>query len=432
MSGSAIGSTRRASALAALVLSVGAALWLAFGPYHLQPGLEGMTALTFKLPEAAGAGDGSPKIDQLRQAARAEIERGLSDEVAIEPEGLSFSQDLVRLNLYAPDEKTISRFLRRIGPADLRFLAVRHDPPALTALDRSTLDAQLANRGPSPSGTRLLIQEVRGGDWVGYTAFVVDERPLVTSADVDDAVVENDILARSGVTVRLKAEAARRFEAYTAGHVGDRVAIVVDGEVLMAPVIEDKMSGDAFISNLKPEEAAILAGRLRSSVKPSLVLLQRSMVGSYAPMIRTLASVLGALAVATWLFAMVVRQQVSVVALSTGISSLAVGLAASLSFGAVLIVSFAPTLVGLAVVAALTVLLLPRRGGPAEGLGARLAVSWPGLVLLAAAPLVGLQIAGRVTGPPESMAMAGVFAGWPVLITTGLGVMAVASRPTRD
>jgi hypothetical protein len=438
MSRSEVGSLRRAAAVAALLLSVAAALWLALGHYHLQLGLEGTTVLTFRLPEAAGAGDESPRARQVRQAARVHIERGLSDEVAILPVGLSFSQDLARLELHAADEKDVSRFLRGIGPADLRLLPVRTEPQPLTASDRLTLDAQLARRGPAPPGTRVLVQ-VQGDQVQGertseayYTALVVEERPLVTSDDVDDAIVKDDFDGRPALHVKLKPEAGTRLEAYTADHLGDRIAMVIDGEVLMAPTIQMKIGSEFLISNVKRDEAARLAERLRSSGRPPLVLLQRSLVGSHASRVRGLAAVLGALAVAAWLFAIAARQRVWAVALAAGVTALAVGLAADVLFGGLLMVSYAPTLGALAIVAAVTAVLSQRRGGPSEGLRDRLATSWPGLALLAAAPLAGILVATRVTGSIKGTAMAAFFAGWPVLIATGLAVIAVASRSDHE
>jgi preprotein translocase subunit SecD len=71
---------------------------------------------------------------------------------------------------------------------------------------------------------------------------------LIGNGDVDAAVVlapdphgAPDAPVR--VTVSLEADGAKRFEAFTAEHVRRRLAILVDGLVMSAPVIVDRIPG---------------------------------------------------------------------------------------------------------------------------------------------------------------------------------------------
>jgi preprotein translocase subunit SecD len=74
----------------------------------------------------------------------------------------------------------------------------------------------------------------------------------------DSRVVTNDDIARSwvlqdgpdrfGVSVELVEPGAQRMRQATAGHLGRPVAILIDGEVVAAPVLRAAISNSAVIS----------------------------------------------------------------------------------------------------------------------------------------------------------------------------------------
>lgn len=69
------------------------------------------------------------------------------------------------------------------------------------------------------------------------------------------------------VTLRLSPESAAAVGAFTRDNVGRRVALMVDGEVVSAPVVREPIAGDVvqISGNMaRPEEAADLAARLAS------------------------------------------------------------------------------------------------------------------------------------------------------------------------
>lgn len=72
----------------------------------------------------------------------------------------------------------------------------------------------------------------------------VVQTPIATDADVESAVAsrsEED--GHWSVLVAFDAAASQRFEEYTAAHVNQRLAIVVDDVVQSAPVIRSKIGG---------------------------------------------------------------------------------------------------------------------------------------------------------------------------------------------
>jgi preprotein translocase subunit SecD len=68
----------------------------------------------------------------------------------------------------------------------------------------------------------------------------------------------------------LTQDAAVRFERFTGGHIGDRLAIVLDNIVLSAPTIESAIRDNGVISNVGSEaDASDLALNLRSGSLPA-------------------------------------------------------------------------------------------------------------------------------------------------------------------
>ena len=69
------------------------------------------------------------------------------------------------------------------------------------------------------------------------------------------------------VSLTMSADSAAAFTAFTRENVGRRVALMVDGETVSAPVIREPIVGDVvqISGNMaRPEEATALAARLAS------------------------------------------------------------------------------------------------------------------------------------------------------------------------
>jgi protein-export membrane protein SecD len=71
------------------------------------------------------------------------------------------------------------------------------------------------------------------------------------------------------IQFELKAEAANRFGSFTGSHIGQPLAIVLDGVLLSAPVINSRLdTGGLITGNFTEEEAKQLALQLRSGALP--------------------------------------------------------------------------------------------------------------------------------------------------------------------
>lgn len=131
--------------------------------------------------------------------------------------------------------------------------------------------------GVLPVGTRLFPQRTgTNASW-----YLLNRAPVVRGQDIRDARSEQGQNGSWQTAFVLSQMAAKRFASFTGAHVGDRLAIVLDGNVLTAPVIKGQISDNGVIENVgTQEEAADLALNLKAGSLPASVLyLQESTVG---------------------------------------------------------------------------------------------------------------------------------------------------------
>jgi preprotein translocase subunit SecD len=67
--------------------------------------------------------------------------------------------------------------------------------------------------------------------------------PLFDGTEVSSATIGTDQQGRRAVDFTLKSNGAKLFEDYTGGHIGDIFAIVLDGKIISAPVIQNRIPG---------------------------------------------------------------------------------------------------------------------------------------------------------------------------------------------
>ena len=112
-----------------------------------------------------------------------------------------------------------------------------------------------------------------GADPVGIGArnykrlYVLEEEPFMTGDMLENAVANRDTQFNQAiVNFELNRRGGRRFSEFTAQHVNDFLAIVLDGEVMSAPVIRDRIgaSGQIELGNSPMDEARDLALVLRA------------------------------------------------------------------------------------------------------------------------------------------------------------------------
>ena len=140
----------------------------------------------------------------------------------------------------------------------------------------SRAEALAQNGGVLPLGTKLIgtpapadQPNARGGG-----VFLVTRVPVVRGPDVKDAMPQQAMATNSWETrFVLSQEAGKRFAEYTGSHIGQRLAIVLDGKVLSAPTVQSEIHDEGNITNMGGQQDAtdlalnLKAGSLPASVK---------------------------------------------------------------------------------------------------------------------------------------------------------------------
>jgi preprotein translocase subunit SecD len=126
---------------------------------------------------------------------------------------------------------------------------------------------------------RKLLPTRQGND--GQRAwYLVVRTPVIRGTDLRDARTAASPVEQPVTTFTLSQDAAKRFEQFTQTHIGSRSAIVLDNEILSAPVIEEVIRDSGQIRGARTrEEAEDLALNLRSGALPaSIDVVQQRMV----------------------------------------------------------------------------------------------------------------------------------------------------------
>jgi preprotein translocase subunit SecD len=113
--------------------------------------------------------------------------------------------------------------------------------------------------------------------------YVLEQTPVVTGDDlVDSQPAFDQQTGQPSVTFRFNPSGARAFGEYTAANVGAPFAIVLDEEVISAPVIRQAITGGSgqITGNFNVEESTELAVLLRAGALPAeMVFLEERTIG---------------------------------------------------------------------------------------------------------------------------------------------------------
>ena len=101
--------------------------------------------------------------------------------------------------------------------------------------------------------------------------YVLEQAPVVTGEELTDSQPSFDQNGRPAVTFRFNPSGARKFGDYTAANIGSPFAIVLDDEVISAPVIQSHIPGGSGIitGQFSVEESTNLAVLLRAGALPA-------------------------------------------------------------------------------------------------------------------------------------------------------------------
>ena len=142
-------------------------------------------------------------------------------------------------------------------------------------------DAAMAKHGGVlPLNTKLLKSAARGGE-PGDSWYLVARNPVVTGNQLRNARAGQDEFRKWETSFTLSPDGGRRFGRYTESNIGNRLAVVLDNQIISVATIQSKIEDSGRITNLGSEqEASNLAQFLKSGSLPAgIVYRQETSVG---------------------------------------------------------------------------------------------------------------------------------------------------------
>jgi preprotein translocase subunit SecD len=203
---------------------------------------------------------------------------GLTEPTIVPRGGANANEILVQL----PGEGDPTRakgVIKEGGQLELRSV---EDPQTYPSIS-----AYMAQHTVLPPNTELLpgrseTRNPTGGADSGETWYVLGRAPIITGRDLRTAVERRRIESGDWVVdFTLSPDGASRFAPFTEKNVGNRMAIVLDHKVYMAPSIKEPLRDSALIEGgFNQESAHDLALVLRAGALPaSIKYLEESTVG---------------------------------------------------------------------------------------------------------------------------------------------------------
>jgi preprotein translocase subunit SecD len=193
-------------------------------------------------------------------------------ESAVQQRGRSDAESELLVQLPGVDDP--ARIKQIIGEAAMLELYEVKDGPF-----GSQDQARTNFGGVMPLGSKLMRQAARSDSAEAW--YVVARTPVVTGRDLRNARPQQGEFGKWETSFTLNQEAARRFERFTQGHIGKKLAIALDNNIRSAPVIQNAISDSGRITGANSQqEASDLALVLRSGSLPAgIVYMEERTVG---------------------------------------------------------------------------------------------------------------------------------------------------------
>ena len=139
--------------------------------------------------------------------------------------------------------------------------------------------AALVQRGDIPAGYGILEQEIRlpnGQTRVERVLVKQALEPGLTGPLLKDAIVMRNNVGKPEIAFRLRDLAAQGFARFTRENIGRRVAIIVDGKLMSAPIIRAPIEGGSGVieGDFSEPQAFELAGALDSPLPVPVKILE--------------------------------------------------------------------------------------------------------------------------------------------------------------
>ncbi len=247
---------------------------------RLKGGIDilGGSSFTLKIQEKeADDGTKMPITKEQVEQAIIVIEKRLDSMGGKEPLIARQGNDgiLVQMPGVEPEEsENIRKTLEKVAKLELHKVMPRSEEPDATG---KTLAQRVMDRDVIEPGTRAYMMKGKDADGKDYTRpILLERRAALGGSDIANAVPSPQ--QSDAVAITLNAEGTDKMIAFTknmqAGQ--DRIAIVLDGEVISAPVVNQVPLGKQFIIEglREPGEVQNLANSLMNPLENPLIVAE--------------------------------------------------------------------------------------------------------------------------------------------------------------
>lgn len=270
------------------------------GNVRRQPSVDGVLRVTISNP--AGMAVALEKVRALATPVVSLTGIG-SNDIDVSAEGSDIVVQLSPAERVATDQRTIQQSLeiirRRVDEVGTREPTIQRQgedriliqvPGIGSAAELKSLIgttakltfhpvvSRTADAGATPGPRNLLLPAMNEAN----TYYVVEQTPVVTGEELTNAQPAFDQNGTPAVEFQFDATGARKFGDYTANNIGKPFAIVLDSEVISAPVIQSHIPGGRGIitGNFTVEESTELAVLLRAGALPAeMTFLEERTIG---------------------------------------------------------------------------------------------------------------------------------------------------------
>ncbi len=215
-------------------------------------------------------------VNQARETIRKRIDAFGVAEPVIHDEGLGSNRIVVQLP-GVDDPQRVKDLIK--NTAFLEFRLVKDGTGGFGSREQ----AEAANFGAEAGQHEVMEQDIVDDDRrvVDTRYWLLEKRRVVTGRDLKTARVAPGEFGEPTVSFTLSSEGGNRFGDVTGANVGRGLAIVLDGGVMSAPTINDRITTQGVIhGNFTQQEVEDLAMVLRSGALPAgLTYLEERTVG---------------------------------------------------------------------------------------------------------------------------------------------------------
>jgi preprotein translocase subunit SecD len=270
------------------------------GTIRLQPSASGELRVRISQPENMDRA-----LELVRGLAQpvVSVTGALSNDLEVQADGSDIVVTLSEAEQIATDERTMQQSLeiirRRIDEVGTREPTIQRQGSDRILIQVPGIGSAAELKEIIGTTTQLTFQPVLGRtDDANASAgvgneilpsldesgvfYTLEQAPVVTGEELVDAQPAFDQNGRPAVNFRFNPTGARKFGDYTAANIGNPFAIVLDDEVISAPVIQSHIPGGSGIitGNFTVEESTQLAVLLRAGALPAgLEFLEERTIG---------------------------------------------------------------------------------------------------------------------------------------------------------